>query len=241
MIVYKPEIVRDRVLAYADRPEPQEFGNKAQYSVRMAYINAINRIPGMIDADEARYLVWGWVLSKPEAPLKSKHSKDLTPQMWNALGKWATELHDGEYRQRPSFEAELSWVLTRARYDYNKSLETQGQLTMEQLISDWQANVKAMPDQIEMDDRGRELPDMLEAALELGGIPAICDTLPEQYAAKRKVITQLPKSEIYWCDWCGEYPSSPGVPCNICEILGEKPEDRAKSQETKSDIDPALL
>lgn len=25
---------------------------------------------------------------------------------------------------------------------------------------------------------------------------------------------------MYWCDWCGEYPSAPGEPCTHCRQLG---------------------
>ncbi len=35
---------------------------------------------------------------------------------------------------------------------------------------------------------------------------------------------------MIWCEWCGERPSAPGIPCNTCEQLGATPESRPGPQ-----------
>jgi ssDNA-binding Zn-finger/Zn-ribbon topoisomerase 1 len=48
-----------------------------------------------------------------------------------------------------------------------------------------------------------------------------CSQYPECRGIRNIDENGDPESDdMYWCDWCGEYPSLPGVPCRQCMVLG---------------------
>jgi hypothetical protein len=45
-------------------------------------------------------------------------------------------------------------------------------------------------------------------------------------AAPLKVVPPPTAPINHWCEWCGDRPSVPGVPCGACEQLGATPENK---------------
>lgn len=179
MKVYSPSVIRISCLKNAALPQPVEFSNKARGAVRILYNAELNKLPGMTDVDEARYLCWGYVLCPEDKPFKPLHSSDLTPQQFNSLGRWATERgDDGAFHMRQSFPEELAQVLTMAR---NARLvqESAGQLNFGDILDRYAAGVTVDIDAANA-RQPEQLQDTVADALRMGGVvTAVVEDAPK--------------------------------------------------------------
>jgi hypothetical protein len=176
MKVYDPDTIRKSCLRNAALPRPTEFSQKAKGAVRVVYNAELSRLPGMLDVDEDRTLVWGYVLCPEDEPFHPLHSRDLTPQQFNALGLWATERVGGEYKMRSSFPEELAWALTKVRMVMAGQQVAAGQLTFGDLLGRYQTTTGPIDINGESDRKPDKLSDVVAEALKQGGaVTAVYD------------------------------------------------------------------
>lgn len=116
-----PDKVRERILNYADRPEPQEFAPGKKGLI----IGTLNKALEQFDengddvSDINRRLILGWIFLSDDVTMRELSSHDLTPQACNGLYCWIWY----DYKElREEFDTEVWWLLGRARTALELSL-----------------------------------------------------------------------------------------------------------------------
>jgi hypothetical protein len=131
--VYSPLSIRRRLRDYARYPTPDRFSEGPEpgaISVRArgTIVGLLNKAlfeqdaEGQNIADVNRRLVCGWMFGDDEAPLDPLSSKEMTPQMFNAIRRWMAENVDGAWRERLAFPAEAQQALTLAKKDLMETI-----------------------------------------------------------------------------------------------------------------------
>lgn len=125
-----PETVRRGVMHYGSQSGPSELPDKTRNAIIFTSlsknIEALlfpDGLPDLQECDHVRRLVLAWLTLDPAEIFQPKSSNDLTSQEVFGIGKWASEFHGGEYRQRPAYREELRWVIFRAQTDYQRTIE----------------------------------------------------------------------------------------------------------------------
>jgi len=219
-----PLSIRNRAQEYAARPEPQEIskgrrgatiGNLTNGVKRALFSNTMSKHDKIKLTKEQREsidghcrLVVSWLFLDPADMFVPTSRTVLTPQQIHALGRWNSEYKgeypDGQWVERSSYLDELQWVLYWAGLAYKRTVESTmmgDELTFGEILEQYKIETIA----------GENEPDHWELTTNA----ILAGEVKPEYPDK----VELPDGAV-WCEWCGEYPSSPGTACKSCVALG---------------------
>jgi hypothetical protein len=146
--ILSPERIRAGIEHYAEKPNPYPLPDGAKGAIIGALNRAISAtLSGRPDKkaepeeiDWCRHLITGYLCLPLSEPLREMSSKELTDGQWIGFSRWHSERVDngqGEkaYQERPTFAAEVAWVLYRARHDHHAGM---GILSLYGLYIQWE-------------------------------------------------------------------------------------------------------
>ena len=130
MMVYSPEIIKKRMLEYAN------LANNEMVSIGMRGI-IINKIeaalklsdilPEKLPVSEKRKILFGWLFFSTEKTpnevfCSPRSSKSLTGSEWTGLLNWVRPFKDdttGKWEHRRQLKIETCWIFQRAHYYFD--------------------------------------------------------------------------------------------------------------------------
>lgn len=135
MKIASPKAVRNRLAEYAQRPHTEiTKGDKG--AIVGAFNDALQDVPGKLEDEHKRYLVWGFCFTPADQPLTLMRSESLCDGDIFALKKWVGFYKDDldEWQQRETFQMEVRQVFALASMFH--ALDKKGDsMTMEEWLS----------------------------------------------------------------------------------------------------------
>ena len=171
MNVASPKAVRKRLAEYAQRPVDWEITKGDKGAIVGAFNDALQDVPGKLEEEHKRYLVWGFCFTPDDQPLTLMRSKNLEDGHIFALKKWVGFYKDDvdEWQQRETFRMEVRQVFTLAAMFH--SLDKKGDsMTM----GEWLAGLEDVVHKIEK-------AGMVQSAVDdLGGVVTATVLVPPE-------------------------------------------------------------
>lgn len=161
--IYSPLVIRNRCQEYANRPYPTEV-SRGKVGAIISKMEKALTVGNEVDPtaiSHKRRWVLGFLFLSEESKLRQMSSKELTPQMFNALFKWIYgENVSGDWIARPAFISEIRWVYNKAKFALSIQ-DNVPQFTM--------SDIKLIAEEDYSYDV--EKGGLAEAAVALGGLP----------------------------------------------------------------------
>ena len=116
MKIASPKAVRKRLAEYAQRPIEWEATKGDRGALVGAFNDALQDVPGKLEKEHKRYLVWGFCFTPDDQPLTLMRSESLYDGHIFALKKWVGFYKDDkdEWQQREEFCMEVRQIFALA-------------------------------------------------------------------------------------------------------------------------------